>query len=119
MSSRSWIWRLPWLLVRLVVQAWHAVFFILERSFHAALFGVDLVHARKALRGGNLHCPNGHRIATEGGTYACAGCGFVYGGPAASIWVCGNPECHATTPYVNCGECGLSARNPYRYGRPE
>lgn len=76
----------------------------------------DVREARRALRGGTLHCPIGHEVATEQETYACDACGFVYGGKRASIWICGNPECGAITPYVSCPTCGLSCRNPYRWG---
>ena len=77
----------------------------------------DFVRARRALRGGVLHCPVGHEVATEGDTYECASCGYRYGGQHASIWECGNVECQAITPFVSCPTCGLSCRNPYRWGR--
>jgi len=79
--------------------------------------GRDLVRSRRALRGGVLRCPLGHEVPTEGGTYECESCGFVYGGASASIWRCGNPECGAVTPFVACPVCSLSCRNPYRWGR--
>lgn len=78
--------------------------------------GSDAARVPLRLPGGVLRCPAGHAIPTEGAdqTYQCAGCGFVYRG--GSVWVCANPECGATTPYTNCPTCGLSVRNPYRWG---
>lgn len=86
-------------------------------GWSAAHVLIDLRRSRKALRGGVLHCPTGHEVPTEGDTYECSGCGYVYGGSHASIWECGNPECRAITPYISCPTCGLSIRNPYRWGR--
>ena len=77
----------------------------------------DFLLARWHLRGGVLHCPAGHLVPTEGGTYECAACNYVYNGKG-SIWICGNVECRAVTPFINCPDCGLSCRNPYRWGRP-
>lgn len=62
-----------------------------------------------------LSCPLGHMVPLSGGIYECQACGFVYQG---SILQCENPECQAITPYINCPECHLSVRNPYRWGRP-
>lgn len=74
----------------------------------------DMAQARKSIKQDQLLCPQGHVIETEGGTYECGQCGFIYTG---SIWQCANPECLAITPYCNCPVCGLSMRSPYRYGR--
>jgi hypothetical protein len=74
---------------------------------------IDFLSARYRMRGGALHCPDGHVIPLEG-VFECSSCGFRYRG---SGLVCGNVECRAHTPYVNCS-CGLSVRNPYRWGRP-
>jgi len=87
--------RLPGLLWRLAVGAY------------------DFLGARWALRGGALHCPDGHELPLEG-EFECAACGYRYRGSAL---LCGNVECRAITPYLNCA-CGLSVRNPYRWGRP-
>lgn len=76
---------------------------------------VDLIHARSSFQDGELHCPQGHLIPTFGETYECSECSAVFTG---SIWQCPNPECQAVTPYINCPDCGLSVRNPYRWGRP-
>lgn len=83
------------------------------------LFGLvvrirDARLARRNSRDGDLHCPKGHVVPIENGTYECGACGFIYQG---SILRCANPECRAVTPYINCPECTLSVRNPYRYGR--
>lgn len=78
----------------------------------------DLVRGLRSFKDGVLICPRGHEVPTEGGTYACQSCGYAYGGDGISIWQCPNPECRAVTPYVYCPTCGLSVRNPYRWGRP-
>ncbi len=75
--------------------------------------GTGIVRARGMLMGGALHCPQGHAVPTEGETYQCQRCSFVYQG---SVWVCGNPECGAISPYCQCPTCGLSVSNPYRCG---
>lgn len=77
-------------------------------------FAFDVVRGRFVMRGGVLHCPAGHEVPTRG-VYECNVCSFTYRG---SPWVCGNVECRARTPFVDCPECGLSCRNPYRFGRP-
>jgi|GEM_PF-3242817 len=74
----------------------------------------DVARARRSLEHGYLICPRGHRFPVSGEVYQCERCGFVYEGSALR---CANPECGATTPFVNC-HCGLSVRNPYRWGRP-
>lgn len=105
----------PRLTFAALAAIWSVLFGLLGRTWTATLFAIDLVRARRSLRGGTLHCPRGHAIETEGGVYRCARCNFCYRG---SIWVCGSVECGATTPYVDCPDCGLSVRNPYRLGRP-
>lgn len=100
-----------------VVELVLRVIFALPRMIASGLrIAGDVRKARRALRGGTLHCPIGHEVPTEQETYECASCGFVYGGKRASIWICGNPECGAITPYVSCPTCGVSCRNPYRWG---
>lgn len=89
---------------------------LLGLAWAALVALLDFARARRALRGSVLHCPVGHEVATEGGTYECSSCGYVYGGHA-SIWECGNVECKAITPFISCPTCGLSCRNPYRWGR--
>lgn len=64
---------------------------------------------------GPLRCPAGHEVPTEGGPFQCSACSYTYEG---SILVCGHAECGATTPFVDCPVCGLSVRNPYRWGSP-
>lgn len=78
-----------------------------------AVISKDFIKARCQTKQGKLRCPRGHAVPTEGEVYLCQVCGFVYTG---SVWRCANPECRAITPFCNCPECGLSIRNPYRYG---
>jgi hypothetical protein len=85
-------------------------------AFSAIRILADAARSRRRLKGGVFHCPEGHEVETEGQTYRCDACGFTYGGHAASIWLCGNPACGAVTPWVDCPTCGLSCRNPYRWG---
>lgn len=75
----------------------------------------DMLKARQSLIGGVLHCPKGHPIETDAGTYQCVTCGFI-SHTMGSLWLCQNPECQATTDFVGCPTCGLSVRSPYRYG---
>ena len=112
--------RLAWSLARAVfatlVAAWSLLFGALRALRGGSLTAFDFVKARRSLRGGVLHCERGHAIETEGGVYQCGRCSFTYRG---SLLVCGNPECPSpVTQYVDCPDCGLSVRNPYRWGRP-
>lgn len=100
-------WRLLVLLVELL-------FWLLSGARGLTLTLTDAVHARKALTSGILRCPAGHEIPTEG-IFECGKCGFVYKG---SAWQCANVECQALTVFLNCPTCGLSQRNPHRWGRP-
>lgn len=75
---------------------------------------VDLGRASRQARG--VRCPQGHRVETSGGTYECASCGWTFG-QGKSIWRCANPECRAITTAISCPTCGLSVRNPFRWGR--
>jgi hypothetical protein len=102
-----------------LVVAWSAVLGVCRAVSSGTILLYDFVRSRLAMRGGQLRCPKGHQLLTEGETYCCGSCGFTYGGASASIWFCGNPECPAPiTEYINCPDCGLSRRNPYRWGRP-
>jgi len=68
----------------------------------------EVIDARRRLAGG-LHCARGH-LVSDTGTFVCAACSFRWTG---SGWICANPSCHATTPFLNCEMCGLSVRNPH------
>jgi len=113
--------RISWLLVRFalraIAMAWHVVFGALSLTRRGGLVLYDASKARHSLREGALTCPRGHSLVTEGAdvVFSCAKCGFVY--EDGSAWICSNPECQAVTPYINCA-CGLSVRNPFRWGRP-
>lgn len=112
-------WRLVRFMIGVVLVALEAVFWIVAVAFGAGLTAKDLGKAILSWRGGILHCPRGHEIPTCGQTYECTACGFVW--ESGSILKCPNPECPSpVTPYVNCpeGGCGLSVRNPWRWGRP-
>lgn len=108
--------RVFWLVVEAVESALRLAVAVPRTAWAALGFTSDFVKSRRALRGGALHCPASHEVPTERETYECETCGFVYGGSKASIWICGNRECGAITPYVSCPTCGLSCRNPYRWG---
>jgi hypothetical protein len=110
---------LPFIAVRLVVQI---VLAMIELGFWAlhvlgrfVIASLDAARNRHVLVTGRVFCPRGHEIPTDGGVYRCTACDFTYEG---SIWQCANPECRASTPYVDCPTCGLSVRSPYRWGRP-
>src|SRR5437762_3224429 len=81
------------------------IFWICKVVFGGGQWLVDFMNGRKSLEGTAVRCPRGHLIQTEGDMYECQGCGWVYIG---SILVCENVECRAVTPFLNCGECGLS-----------
>ncbi len=90
------------------------IFWICKIIFGGGHLLLDYARGRKTRVGTAVRCPNGHVIPTEGDIYQCEGCGFVYA--SGSIWVCENVECQGVTPFLNCHECQLSVRNPYRYG---
>lgn len=111
--------RTAWSLARgtfaLLVSAWRAAFGAVRALIGGSFLAYDFAKSRRSLRGGVLHCPRGHAVETEGGVYQCSRCGFAYRG---SILYCGNPECPAPiTQFLDCPDCGLSVRNPYRWGR--
>lgn len=91
------------------------VFWIAKVAFGGGQLLLDYARGRRTRSGTAIRCPRNHVIETEGDVYECQGCGFIYAG---SILVCENVECKAVTPFLNCGECQLSVRNPHRFGRP-
>ena len=91
------------------------VFWIYKVAVGGGEWLLDFMHGRASRVDTAVRCPRGHIIETEGDVYQCDGCGWVYMG---SILVCENVECNALTLFLNCHECGLSVRNPYRWGRP-
>jgi hypothetical protein len=103
--------KLAW---KTAVFLFELLFWSLRKTWHLGQVATDFVRAEQSMRDGQLHCPNGHAVPTEG-IFECGACKFTYAG---SVWLCGNPECQATTPYTNCPICGLSVRNPNRWGRP-
>lgn len=108
-----------WWIIKLTVKAMllvsEAMFWLLAGLRWVTLVGIDLVRARRSMKGGVLYCPDGHEIPTDNIICECTACGFTYKG---SLLKCPNPECTApVTPFIDCPECGLSVRNPYRWGR--
>ena len=92
---------------------------IIWRCYVLITLGVTLADyfaARRALTpDGKLKCPQGHVFEIEYIRCRCDACRFEYFG---SPLRCENPECKApSAPFVNCTECGLSVRNPHRWGR--
>jgi len=81
--------------------------------FDFLVWWLDYTAARQTKVRGGVRCPKGHFVETEG-QYQCLACGFTYSG---SVWQCKNPECGATTPFVDCPDCSLSIRSPHRFGR--
>ena len=100
------------LVVRALRAAVRAAFVAGWFALRVVLLLVGIVQSLHILKRG-LTCPRGHPVPTEGGVYSCSGCGFVYEG--GSQWLCPNPECGASTPYVNCPTCGLSVSSPFRF----
>ena len=109
------MWWFVTLIVTVVLLALEGIFWLVVTAASIAVKAGDAIGAAASVKEGTLCCPRGHAIPLCNGTYECAACKFTYEG---SILKCGNPECGATTPYINCPECGLSVRNPYRWGRP-
>lgn len=109
------MWWIVTTIVSGVVLVLEAGFWIVSIAWSVFVKTADAAGAAGSVKAGVLRCPRGHAIPLSDGTYECSACKFVYEG---SILKCGNPECGATTTYINCPECGLSVRNPYRWGRP-
>ena len=110
--------RLAVLLARVALLCAESVYWIGSFFVGGGQRFVDLVAARKRLSDGQLHCPAGHVVPTEHLLLQCEQCSFTYSTDHGhSIWYCPNRECQAATPFVSC-HCGLSIRNPYRYGKP-
>ena len=108
-----------WFFVKLL---WHLIVLPIELLFWCMYFlkqiffkVFDLGKAVHSVKDGVLRCPRGHEVPTSGGVYECTECGWVSESP---MYACANPECQATTPYINCPTCGLSVRTPLRIGRP-
>ena len=106
--------------VRLVVFCFKALLLALELLMwvvyylrHAVLKGKDVVVGIRSIRSGQLRCPKGHVVPITG-VWECSACSFTWEGSGLR---CPNPECGALTPFLSC-PCGLSIRNPYRWGRP-
>lgn len=106
--------RIITVIVSAVLVAIEAVLWVIYLAWSTGTKAVDAAGAAGSVKAGQLQCPRGHAVPLSSGTYECSACKFTYIG---SILKCGNPECGATTPYINCPECGLSVRNPYRWGR--
>jgi rubredoxin len=98
----------------LVVLLVEAVLWIFQIVFWLGRIIRDCLHARASMADDELHCPRGHVIPLRGQVYECSACGWTYEG---ELLRCMNPECSSPdTSFINCPECGLSVRNPYRYG---
>lgn len=109
-------WSLAKAAFAVLVAAWSVTIRTLRALSGGSLLALDFVRSRRSLAGGMLRCPRGHEIETEGGVYQCTRCSFTYRG---SMLLCCNPECPSpVTAYLDCPDCGLSVRNPYRWGRP-
>ena len=106
------------LAVALVLILIEAVFWVLAgiRLLFTVISG--LWHARRALGRGEAVCPRGHVFLLAGQVYECSACGYTYEA-TGSLLLCPNPECNApVASFVNCPTCGLSVRNPFRWGKP-
>jgi len=110
------VFRILGIALKLVLVGIEAIFWIIHSVLWIVGIGKDVAKASHSLEDGILHCPRGHEVQLEGQVYECSACGYVYEG---SFLRCPNPECQApVTSFVNCPTCGLSVRNPYRYGAP-
>ena len=102
-------------IIKFIIIIFEGCFWLMHFAYVVSVKIFDANRALQTVQGGALHCPEGHLIETEDEAYECTVCNYTYIG---SIWICANPECRAVTPYVNCPICGISVRNPYRWGRP-
>lgn len=97
---------------------WHASVLAANFGFwgaHAAGKGVGLAYdlaKAPSVEDGDVRCPRGHLVPTMG-IWRCATCDYIWEG---SGWLCPNKNCRAPTSHLNCPECSLSVRNPYRLG---
>lgn len=108
MRKLAWIIKVP-------AAIMEGFFWVLQIIFWVIRIIIHRRHAKNATQDGELRCPRGHLIPTHG-TWECTSCSFVYVG---SPWLCPNPECpQPFCSHVQCPEpgCGLSQRNPHRYG---
>jgi hypothetical protein len=102
-------------LVSVSLGAGEAVFWVCHGVRRSTAIAGDVAASLATHRGGILRCPRGHAVPIDGEVYQCQACGFTYAG--GSVFLCANPECPSPlTPYTNCPTCGLSVRNPWRYG---
>ena len=117
-SSTLFALRVAWWSIRLSVRVMllclEGLCWVLLGLRELGIYLLDAGRASKLLDDGELHCSRGHVIPTENLFVECRACGFRYEG---SILECANPECGATTPFLNCPTCSESVRNPFRYGR--
>lgn len=112
------LFKLPSLLAEVLLAVGVLLVTLTRALWRSTVVIRDARQGLRTLEDGHLRCPRGHFIATsgDGEVYACEACGWTY--ENGSIFRCSNPECGATTSYVSCPTCGLSVRNPYRWGRP-
>lgn len=110
-----WCWLAIKVVVAVVLYTVEALFWLLHGLSRFRHLAGDAVKARRTLTSGVLHCPKGHTIETDTGTYQCTRCGFT-SHEVGSVWLCQNPECHAVTSFLDCPTCGLSVQSPYRWG---
>lgn len=98
--------------------AWHGSVTAANVGFwgaHAAGKGAALAYdwaKAPQVEGGDVRCPRDHVLPTIA-IWRCASCDYVWEG---SGWICPNRNCGAATSHLNCPECSLSVRNPYRLG---
>ena len=106
------------LFLELCTVAIATVFALLGLGRWGLWFLIDMVLAWRSTRGGVLRCTNGHVVVSRGDDFVitCEQCGW-FGEGTGALWRCGNVECRATTTFVNCPDCMLSVRSPYRWGR--
>ncbi len=115
--SMSPLWNFAKLLFALVSWMVTGVFWLFHGAKVASQTLTDVQDARRTMRDGALRCPDGH-IILPSGIFECGACGWRWRDHAWGL-VCPNPECpRPLTSYIQCTTCGLSVRNPSRWGRP-
>lgn len=106
-----------------LVTAVEGVLWIGHGLRQLVLIGWDATRGLWGFRGSMLRCPDGHAFPISGHDLAydfeCSACGWRWSAKFGTELRCTNVECAApNAPFVACPTCGLSVRNPFRWGRP-
>lgn len=103
-----------WLVGAVIVGVAEGLFWCLSLARTVLVGSADFIGGQWRTRGAKMHCPAGHRFSLNDLDLECQGCGYRYRGSALR---CPNRECpEPSAAWVNCPQCTLSCRSPYRLG---